>query len=173
MDFNELFENRRSVRSYKDEELEEKIIFELIKAAISAPSAGNIQPWEFIIIRKKQIKEQLVMAALGQTFITEAPVVIVVCADMEKSGKYYGKRGAELYCIQDTAAAIENLILYAKFKGLGTCWIGAFSEKNVSEILNIPSGLRPIAIICIGLPAETPKKPYKRPVEKVIHYEKF
>ncbi|HDO41379.1 MAG TPA: nitroreductase family protein, partial [Candidatus Bathyarchaeota archaeon] len=105
--------------------------------------------------------------------IEEAPVVIVVCADESRSSWAYGSRGASLYCIQDTAAATENMLLAACALGLGACWVGAFREDEVKRILKVPGGLRPVAIVPIGYPAERPNPPPKRPLEEVVHYESF
>ena len=173
MDFFEVIKLRRSIRAYTDAEVSEKTVEKLIDAARLAPSAGDIQPWEFIVIRRPEIKRGLAAAALNQTFIEEAPVVIVVCADENRSRRGYGGRGASLYCIQDTAAATENLLLAACALGLGACWIGAFYEEEVGTIMNLPKGVRPIAIVPIGYPAERPASRYKRPLEEIIHHETF
>ncbi|MBS7625086.1 MAG: nitroreductase family protein [Candidatus Bathyarchaeia archaeon] len=173
MDIFEVFKLRRSIRAFTREEVTDEEIEKILEAARWAPSAGNIQPWEFIIVRRPDIKREIARAALNQTFIEEAPVVIVVCADEFRSSRVYGSRGANLYCIQDTAAAIENILLAACALGLGACWVGAFYEEEVRQILKIPKGLRPVAIVPIGHPAERPPPPYKRPLKEIIHYESF
>jgi nitroreductase len=173
MDVFETIKGRRSIRAYRDIEVPQEIVEKLIEAARWAPSAGNIQPWEFIIVRNPETKRRLAEAALGQSFIEEAPVVIVVCADEERSARGYGTRGRTLYCIQDTAAAIQNIHLAAYALGLGTCWVGAFKEDEAREILNIPGGVRPVAIIPVGYPAESPSPRSRRPLKEIIHYERF
>jgi len=173
MDVLEAIRGRRSIRAFKSQEISEEIVEKLIDAAIWAPSAGNIQPWEFIIVRKPEIKRGLAEAALDQSFIEEAPVVIVVCANETRSSQGYGMRGKTLYCIQDTAAAIQNLHLAACSFGLGTCWIGAFKEEEAREILKIPYGIRPVAIIPVGYAAETPSPRSRRPKSEIVHYETF
>lgn len=173
MDVFEAIKTRRSVRAFTSQEVSEEEIEKIIDAARWAPSAGNIQPWEFIIVRKKEIKRELVAAALNQTFIEEAPVVIVVCANEARSAQGYGNRGATLYCIQDTAAAIQNIHLAAKALGLATCWIGAFHEEEARKALKIPRGIRPVAIIPVGHAAEKPRIPSRRPVQDIVHYETF
>ncbi|WEU39888.1 MAG: nitroreductase family protein [Candidatus Odinarchaeum yellowstonii] len=173
MNLMELMYNRRSIRRYKPDVLSDDIIYELIKAAVSAPSAGNVQPWEFIIIKDQEIKINLAKAAYNQMFIAEAPVVIVVCANLAAAARAYGERGVNLYCIQDTAAAIENVILYAYSKGIGSCWVGAFSEKTVEKILSLPEFIRPVALIPLGYPAEMPEKPLRKPLNSIIHFDSF
>jgi nitroreductase len=173
MDVLEAIKGRRSIRAFKSQNVSQELVEKLIDAAIWAPSAGNIQPWELIIVRRLEIKRELAEAALHQTFIEEAPVVIVVCADENRSWRGYGVRGKTLYCIQDTAAAIQNIHLAAYSLGLGTCWIGAFSEEEAQKILSVPRGVRPVAMIPVGYPAEAPPPRSKRPLDNVIHYEKF
>jgi nitroreductase len=173
MDVLEAIKGRRSIRAFKSQNVSAEIIEKLVDAARWAPSAGNIQPWEFIIVRKPEIKRRLAEAALGETFIEEAPVVIVVCANENRSSQGYGIRGKTLYCIQDTAAAIQNIHLAAYSLGLGTCWIGAFREEEAREILNIPHEVRPVAIIPVGYPAESPSPPSRRPINQIVHYETF
>jgi nitroreductase len=164
---------RRSVRRFTKEPVSEKAVKALIDAARHAPSAGNIQPWEFVIIREQAVKRKLVSAALDQTFIEEAPVVIVICADEGASAGGYGSRGETLYCLQDTAAAGQNILLTAYSIGLGTCWIGAFREERVKEALGIPDGVRPVAIVPVGHVTAFPPSHPKRPVDEIVHYEKF
>ncbi|MEM3549847.1 MAG: nitroreductase family protein [Candidatus Bathyarchaeia archaeon] len=173
MDVLEAIRGRRSVRAYKNVDVPADLAERLIDAARWAPSAGNIQPWEFILVRKLETKRKLAEAALGQYFIEEAPLVIVVCADENRSAQGYGVRGKALYCLQDTAAAIQNLHLAAYSMGLGTCWVGAFREEEARKILEIPYGIRPVAIIPVGYPAEKPPPRGRRPLKQIIHYEKF
>ena len=173
MDVFEAIKGRRSIRAYTREEVSEEEVKQLIEAARSAPSAGNIQPWEFVIIRDAKIKQKLAAAALDQTFIEEAPVVIVVCADETQSSWGYGSRGATLYCLQDTAAAIQNVLLAAHALGLGTCWVGAFREELVKKVLNVPINIRPVAIIPVGHAAEKPRAPPRRSLQEIVRYETF
>ena len=169
----EAIKERRSIRSFKEQDVKEEDIEMLIEAARWAPSAGNIQPWEFIIVRKHELKKELAEAAFGQAFVEEAPIVIVVCADENRSFQGYSVRGKTLYCIQDTAAAIQNIHLTAHSLGLGTCWIGAFNEEKVVKILKVPNGVRPVAIVPIGYPAESPAPRNRRPISQIVHDETF
>jgi nitroreductase len=103
----------------------------------------------------------------------KASVVIIVCADENRSSQCYGTRGESLYCIQDTAAALQNIHLTAYSLGLGTCWIGAFNEEEARRILKIPQGIRPVALVPVGYPAETPRPTSRRPLGQVVRYETF
>jgi nitroreductase len=172
MELIEAIKGRRSIRTYEKRDVPEEIVGKLIEAASWAPSAGNIQPWVFVVVRKPVNKDALAEAA-GQAFIGEAPVVIVVCANEERSSMGYGPRGKALFCIQDTAAAIENLLLTAHSLGLGTCWIGAFSEDEARKAIKAPEGMRPVAIIPVGYADEAPLPRRRRPIAQIVRRESF
>ncbi|MGQ9542634.1 MAG: nitroreductase family protein [Candidatus Bathyarchaeia archaeon] len=169
----EAIKGRRSVRSFLSKDVSKSQIETIIECATSAPSAGNLQPWEFIIVRSPERRKALARAALNQDFIEEAPVVIVVLADQARSARVYGRRGAELFSIQDTAAAIQNMLLTAYSMGLGTCWVGAFNEDEVSEIVKAHPPLRPVAIIPVGYPRYHPTPVKRMPPSKVMHEEVY
>ncbi|UCH71242.1 MAG: nitroreductase family protein [Candidatus Bathyarchaeota archaeon] len=169
----EAIKTRTSIRAFTNKEVSEEEVRKLIDAARHAPSAGNIQPWEFVVMRDPQRKHRLAAAALDQTFIEEAPVVIVVCANEAQSGVGYGARGVTLYCLQDTAAATQNMLLTACALGLATCWVGAFDEEEVAKVVNVPRGVRPVAIVPVGHPAEKPSPRSKRSIAEIIHFETF
>jgi nitroreductase len=157
VDFWEVVEARHSVRAFdKARDVPPETVTGLIEAAVRAPSAGNCQPWHFCVVRDQQAKRALAQAALNQWFLSEAPVVVVVCTDPERSAVRYGDRGRHLYALQDTAAATENLLLASVASGLGACWVGAFDEEAASRALDLPSHLRPVAIVPIGRPAGRP-----------------
>lgn len=173
MDVFEAIKNRRSVRAFTDAPVSDAQVEKLIDAARWAPSAGNIQPWEFVVVRNPEIKSGLREAAGNQSFIEEAPVVIVVCANESRSGQGYGSRGVNLYCLQDTAAAIQNMLLAAQAMDLATCWVGAFHEEQARKVLRIPDGVRPVAMIPVGHAAEKPIARSRRPLSDIIHRETF
>ena len=166
---------RQSVRMYEKKDVPNELIGQMLIAAVKAPSAGNVQPWEFIVVKDNKIKKELSLASLKQKHIEDASTVIVVCANLEKSADKYGDRGKTLYCIQDTAAAIENMLLVATSLELGTCWVGAFEEGKVKSILNIPERLRPMALITVGFPVSYVKnnKTLRRQFENVTYSEKY
>ena len=173
MDVLEAITNRRSIRNYKKQDLTEGTVERLLEAARQAPSAGNVQPWAFVVAKKPETKQKLSNAAYDQKSLMEASIVIVVCADQKRAAESYGTRGRTLYCFQDTAAAIENILLTACSLGLGTCWIGAFTEEEVRKIINCPLELRPVALIAVGYPNESPPQRARRPSSEVVHEETF
>lgn len=173
MDVFEAIRGRRSVREFKPDPVGGKNLKRILEAGRLAPSAGNCQPWEFVVVRDNGIKRKLARAALNQSFIAEAPVAIVVCANIRRTSSFYGKRGADLYCIQDTAAAAQNIQLAAYALGYGTCWVGAFDEAAAAEAINTPHGIRPLAIIPLGVPAEKPEPTPRLPLDRIVHYNQF
>jgi nitroreductase len=164
---------RRSIRKFKKKPIDDKLVGLVLHAAIHAPSSGNVQEWEFVVVKDEEKKKKLAVAALHQGFIKEAPVVIVVCADIEKIKLRYGKRGENLYFALDTGAAIQNILLSAHELGLGSCWIGAFDEEHVKEILELPENSRPLAIIPIGYPDEEPEMPKRIPFENLTSLNSY
>jgi nitroreductase len=166
MDVFEAIAKRRSIRKYQDKDVDDKLIGVLLWAAVQAPSAGNLQDWRFIVVRDKKTKELLYNSALRQDHVKEAPVLIVVCSDLEVLSLRYGKRGEIVYSLLDCGAAIENLLLAATALNLATCWVSAFDEEDVKNILRLPDFVRPVAIITVGYPAEKPE-------EKEVDYSRF
>jgi nitroreductase len=173
MDVLEAISGRRSVRSFTDAAVSDDQLDRILGAARWAPSAGNVQPWEFVVVRKPEEKRALCEAAFGQMFVEAAPLLIVVCADERRSGRSYGSRGKDLFCIQDTAAAVQNILLAAYSMGLGTCWVGAFDEKRVRGVLGVPEGVRPVALVPVGYSAGASGMRTRRPVSEVVHKEVF
>jgi nitroreductase len=171
MEVADAIESRRSIRRYREKEVPEGMLKAILRAGQMAPSAGNMQGRDFMIVKDRDTREMISHAALGQRFLAEAPVCVVVCANVARSSSRYGKRG-ELYAVQDSAASAMNMMLMAQDLGLGTCWVGAFNEKALSELLDIPQGVRPVALIPVGYPDESPDVP-PRMGEKIEHWGKW
>lgn len=172
MDLFDAIKGRRSVRIFQPKELSEEDLTNIFEAARWAPSAGNIQPWILIAVKSCEKKIKLAKAALGQDFIAEAPIVIVTCVDLHQAHSTYGERGEALYCLQDSAAAIQNMLLASFALGLGGCWVGAFQEETVSKILGLTQRYKPVALIPIGYPAEKPTI-RKKTLKEIIRLEKL
>ena len=168
-----IIKKRRSVRKYLKKEVPDVLLEKIFEATRFAPSTGNYQPWEFIVVRNEDTKKDLVAAAFDQKWMLEAPVFIVACINMRLAAAVYGERGARLYGIQSVAAAIENMLLTAESLKLATCWVGAFSEVIAARLLECPEYVRPCAIITLGYPAEEPKVPPKQSIQEYVHIEKF
>lgn len=167
MEFIEVLAKRRSVRHFNAKlAVKDEDVRALLLAAVAAPSAGNIQPWRFTVVRSPEARERLA-AALHQRWATSAPVTIVVSVDPRPCNARYGDRGEHLYAIQDTAAATENILLAAVDRGLASCWIGAFDEAAVREALGMPEPITPVAILPIGYSAESSARPSRRPIDEL------
>lgn len=162
-----------SVRIFKQHEIPEATLTRILEAGCWAPSAGNLQPWFFYVVKNDKLKQKIAEACFDQQQVLEAPVSIVIMADPSCSNERYGERGAQLYCIQDTAAAAENMLLAAEGLGLATCWVGAFDERRVQQAVEAPPRLRAVAIICLGYSNEQVVTPKERlrvaEVTRIIH----
>ena len=165
----ELIRTRRSIRAFKPDPLTEEQTEALIEAIRWAPSAGNLQSRKFYFVTNKNLQTRLARAAWEQYFISEAPLVVVACADTRIQARY-GTRGVALYTIMDVAASIQNLALMAHALGLGSCWVSAFDEGAVHSLLQLPPFLRPVAIVPIGKPAEQPSPPPRVSKEEAVTF---
>ena len=170
MKFFEAVERRRSIRSLTRASVDADKLEAILATARLAPSAGNLQTYQIVVIDAAGSKKALAAAAFGQDFIAEAAVVLVFCASPGASESKYGKRGASLYCIQDaTIAACYAHQLAATAQGLASCWVGAFDEARVAAALRTPPQLRPIMLLPIGYAAETPERPQRSSLAALVH----
>jgi nitroreductase len=173
MDFNEVIRKRKMIRWYDSKQVSDEIISKLIRNAHRAPSAGHTQVQEFIIVKDPAIKKKLRKVAVDQEYVERAPVLIVVCSNTSRSTSRYGSRGKEFYSIIDGAFASMLILLTAVNEGIGACFVGAFQDKMVSEILELPKHVKPIGIICIGYPAQEPERIERIPLQKLVYYNKY
>jgi len=169
MDVSQAIKLRRSVRSYQDKGIEKEKLDKVLEAARLAPSASNRQEWKFIVVKDKETKDKLAVAASDQTFIGEAPIVIVACATESQSTMLCGQ---PRYTV-DVSIAMSFIILQARELGLGTYWIGAFEEPSVKEILGIPDHIRVVAITPLGYPAQDPPAKPRKKLEQIICLNKY
>jgi nitroreductase len=165
-----VMQRRRSVRRYSRELISEALLEKLLEAAQLAPSAGNLQARDFIVVRDPNTKHELAKAAYGQFFVAMAPVVLVGCANIARSRLAYGQR-AELYAVQDVTIAASYIQLVAEALGIATCWIGAFDEKRVSSSLRIPLDIRPVLMLPIGYAEEAPEPTARMRLGRFTHEE--
>ena len=168
--FASVVKRRRMIRKYEDRPVPEEEIRTLLRYAVRAPSAGNLQPWEFILVRDPEVRAQLAKAAMNQNSVATAPIIIATCADIQRMGEKYGTRGA-FYSLVDTAFASLLILLGATERGLGACFVGAYNPEEVAKILQLPTHVRPVGLITLGYPAERPRKPTNKkiPLENLIH----
>lgn len=168
MGFGEIAKNRHSIRAYKQKEIEEEKLNQILEAARQAPSAGNLQAYKIFVVKEIQTKQQIAAAANDQDFLGQAAVILIFCQDAYQSAGKYSKRGEELYSLQDTTIACAYAQLAASDLDLGACWVGAFDEEKIRAIVHISQTLRPIALLPVGYPAETPLPHARRPLSELV-----
>ena len=159
---------RRSIRRFKPKPLPEEHLKKILEAAQQAPSAGNKQPWQFVVVRDPDIKDRLGKIARNQTWISNASVIIVAMAMDKKLPQIYEK-----WAERDVMIAVEHMVLSAWSLGYGTCWIGAFTEEEVKDLLDIPKEMTVINLLPIGVPDVSPEKKSRKPFEEIFHEEKY
>lgn len=163
----EAIKKRRSIRKFdQSKKVTDQQINKLLEAAKWAPSAGNLQSFFIYVVRDQVTKDKLSTTTKYQKFVSEASVMFVICAD-SKQVSYYGERGRTLYCIQDAAIATQNMWLALTEIGLGAVWVGNINEGKAIEILNLPKHHRPVAMLPIGYPAESPRPPKRKSIKEI------
>ena len=168
--FASVVKRRGMIRKYEDKPVPDEAVKKLLQYAVRAPSAGNLQPWEFVIVRDPDVRAKLAKAAMNQNSVVTAPVIIATCANIQRMGEKYGTRGS-FYSLVDTSFASLLILLGATEQGLGACFVGSYDSEEVAKILQLPNHIRPVGLITIGYPAEQPRKPgnKKIPLDKLIH----
>jgi len=160
---------RRSVRRYRPDPVPRELIERVLDAARWAPSAVNMQPWQFVVLtdperRRALAKSTGVAGVVLQSHVAEAPVLIALCGDERRSSWY----------VHDCCLASQNLMLAATALGLGTCWIGMFDESKVWQTLGLPEGMRVVGLITLGYPLHEYLAPVPRlPLDSIVHWEGF
>ncbi len=164
-----VIQSRRSIRSYDPRDVEEDKLLRVLESGRLSPSAGNRQERIFIVIKDTNTRKLLSEAAKNQGFVAEAPVVIAACS-VEK--EYIMNCGQLAYPI-DTAIAVDHMTLQAVEEGLGTCWVGAFDEEKVKELLNIPHDIRVVALLALGYPSTIPQPTPRKSLDEIVMWEKW
>ena len=169
MDVFEAIKKRRSVRKYKSEPVPEESLKKILEAARLAPSAHNAQEWKFIVVKDLEKRKKLAEAALGQSFIAQAPIVIVAVG---LNPEHILASGVSAYAV-DLAIAIDHMTLTAVGEGIGACWIGAFNQNEVKKILEIPEECKVVALLPLGFPADKPESKSRKSLEEIVSYDDF
>jgi nitroreductase len=164
------FTGRTSVRRYQNREIAPELIDQIIGLAASAPSAGNVESWDVVVVSDPSVREALADSALNQEHVALAPVALVVCANYVRSMARYSERGI-LYALEDATIAATYLMLGAHAAGLSTCWTGGFDDDMVREILGLPAHIRPVTILTVGYGAEAAISPNRRDFHEHIHQD--
>ncbi len=168
MEFYDVLKARRSVRSFLGKDVEPEKLSAIVRAFISAPSAGNLQSYKVYVVRSPDARSALVPAADYQEFLAKAPVLLVFCADPRRAEPKYGTRGFELFAAQDATIAAAYSQLAAAAEGLASVWVGDFDPLEVSRVLSLLSFEVPVAIVALGYPAKEPEQTGRRPPKEII-----
>ncbi|MBS1258818.1 MAG: Albonoursin synthase [Candidatus Scalindua arabica] len=164
MEFYEVISNRRSVRAYKKDPVEDSKLNRILNAARLAPTAANRQPYSLIVVKDEDTRRKLKDAYSQEWFYT-APVIVCACALPDDAWKRNDGKG---YVDVDVAIAMDHLVLAASAEGLGTCWIAAFKPEVVREVLNIPDNMEPLVLTPLGYPETIPEPTFRKPLEEMV-----
>lgn len=161
--------DRFSVRRFQDKPLKKDLLDEILEAASLAPSARNIQPCKFVVVKDEEKRKKLTDICKGQKFVAEAPVTIAICAT---NTDYVMTCGQPAYTV-DAAIAGEHIALQAAELGLGTCWIGAFYHDKMAELINLPSDYRIVALMPIGYPDMKRGNRQLKSIQELVVWDNF
>lgn len=173
MDLFEAMRSRRSVRSYCTTEISEADLTAVLEAMSSAPSAGNLQAYDVVVVRDAERRRRLAHAAARQQFVAEAPLVMVFFMSPERARFKYGRRADTLYACQDATIAAAYAQLAALARGLSSVWVGAFDDEEVKRIVAAPEGLRPTSMLVLGYAAERPEPTSRRAIDDLVRRETY
>lgn len=168
MELAELIRARRSVRAFESRHIEADKLQCVLDMTNLAPSAGNLQAFEIYQVEGSHPRAALARAA-DQSFIAQAPVILVFFANTGRSARKYGARGRELYAVQDATIAVTYAMLAAADQGLSSVWVGAFDPAKVTAAIGAPPDWTPVAILPIGYAAESPAASARRPITELVH----
>jgi len=170
MEFSEVLKARRSTRQFTDEGVTGEQIMKLLDAAVAAPNACNMQSWHFYVVTDASVKRRLSETKTVADWATTAPVIFVVCTAAKALAARFGDKAENLFAVQDTAAAIENILLAAADMGLGGCFMGAFDNNKCREIVGVAEDHRIVAMVPVGHPAMIlPARP-RNPIESAVTF---
>jgi nitroreductase len=155
----------RSIRKFKNEPLSEEVFRSTLEAGRRAPSATNMQPWHFVVARNYNEKDACTFAGFNR-WVTGASFVVV--------GLYLESEVMiERLSLMDVTIALQNMAVAASVQGVGSCWMGAFDDKKLKDTLNLPDQARVVGAVAFGIPDENPSQPSKKPLDGIVHFDKW
>lgn len=169
MDVIEAIEKRRSVRVYQDKPIPEEKLKKILEAARLAPSARNCQDYQLVVVKNEKIRNKIASEATSESFIGAASVIVVAVA---LDPEYIMPGGIPAHPV-DIAIAVDHMTLVAVEEGLASCWIGAFNQGRIKEILGIPDRYIVVVLLSLGYPAESPGRKFRKPLKEIISYDGF
>ena len=179
MDVLQAIKSRRSIRRYKTTPVDDKTLELVLEAARWAPSWANTQCWRFVVVRDTDVKDELVTVVSPRNAayeaIRQAPVVIVACAKLGRSGCSRGEPTTDKgdWYMFDVALSMQNLVLAAHSLGLGTVLVGAFDARKAASILGVPEGFCVVAITPLGYPDVEPRPVPRKELSNIVFYDKY
>lgn len=171
MDVMQAIGTRRSIRKYQTRPVSDQLINSLLEAARWAPTPANLQFRQFVVVQNTDLIGRIAAATLNQPYVAEPPVVIAVCTNLRAAGDALSQKGLPL-ATQEAAASVQNMLLAAQSAGLATCWVGLFDVQQVDALLNLPTGVTTLALVCIGYAGETPETPTRKPITEIARWLK-
>jgi len=156
---------RRSIRKFKNEPVSEEVMNNILEAGRRSPSATNKQPWHFVIARDQKAKEACSFGGFNR-FTSDASFVVV---GLYKQSEVM----IEKLSLMDVTIALQNMVVAAWVQGVGSCWMGAFDERKLKDTLNLPVDSRIVGAVAFGIPDENPSQPAKKPLNEIIHFDKW
>jgi len=182
VEFDKVIKNRVSIRKYQKRNIDDSQLNYILECGHAAPTAGNVQPWEFIVVRDVAMKRKIVDTTYvgiqkndskHQEWLIDAPVFVMVCSNMERIVAKYGEESMKKLIYLDCSAAVENMLLAAVDLNLGSCYISGFRENELSQVLELPSSIEVIAFLPIGYVEGNATRREKRPLKEVVHKDFF
>ena len=173
MQFEDLLHTRRSIRKFESRPVDPEAVAAILAAVEVCPTAGGLQPYEIVSVTDEEKRKELCAICFNQPYVAEAPHSLVFFADPGPSREKYGDLGADFLCIQDATVATTFAHLRAADLGVGAVWIGAFDDDKLRALVGAPEHLKPVAVLSMGYPAETPEPIERRPVSSFYHGEDF
>ncbi|MBN2092763.1 nitroreductase family protein [candidate division KSB1 bacterium] len=169
MELMEAIQTRRSIRHYQSQPVERDKLLRVLEAGRLAPSARNEQEWRYIIVEEASMRHKLMEAASNQSFVAEAPVVIVACAETDGRMMQCGQLAYPI----DVAISLDHITLKAVEEGLGTCWVGSFDADQVKNLLNIPAYIHVFELLTLGYPTKIPNLRTRLSLDEIVRFEKW
>jgi len=165
----DVIKGRRSVRSFKPDLIPEEYLRLILEAGLWAPSGGNAQPWEFVLVRERSLIDKIKLFSPG--LFGDSYALIVLCVNKNRIKRR--DESGEQIALMDVAMAAQNIMLEAYYLGIGSCPIASFNKTAIKELLDIPDHVDPVLMVSLGYPERWPEPPKRRPLEEVVHYGKY
>ncbi|MCK4393716.1 nitroreductase family protein [Candidatus Bipolaricaulota bacterium] len=166
----DVVKKRRSVRSYKDEEVPREILMKLLEAGQWAPTPSNVQSWRFIVVQEP--KQLRTLKTLSPGFPVEATAAIALCSDQGDT-QSFGKSFQRILVAEEAAMAVQNMLLVSCSLGLGSCVVASFSQTGIKELLQLPAYIHPILLVALGFPRKQPVAPQRKQLSRITSWELY